>query len=86
MNALLYSRAQHAIADLKAAVYELLSETPAGLTNAEIGRRLGIYQGHIGHEGHISRTMLGLLERDEVVYQDEKSKVWRLRNDGDGHA
>ena len=49
------------------------------LTNAEIGRRLGIYQGHIGHEGHISRTVLGLLENEEVIVQDKQTKTWRLR-------
>jgi hypothetical protein len=44
------------MADLKGAVYELLESSDSPLSNAEIGRRLGIYQGHVGHEGHISRT------------------------------
>lgn len=50
------------------------------MTNAEIGRSLGIYAGHVGHEGHIPRTLLALMESDGVVSQDEKSKRWVLRN------
>ncbi len=79
MNTSLYTRAQRAMADLKGAVYELLAGSDSPLSNAEIGRRLGIYQGHIGHEGHISRTVLGLLEGEEVIVQDKASKTWRLR-------
>jgi len=48
------------------------------LTNAEIGRRLGIYRGHVGHEGHISRTILGFLEEEQVIIQ-ENDKTWCLR-------
>ena len=67
------------MAELKGSVYELLAESQSGLTNAEIGRRLGIYQGHVGHEGHISRTILGLLEAEGVVVQDRATKFWSLR-------
>ena len=80
MNESLYTRAQRAMADLKGAVYELIAEAESPLSNAEIGRRLGIYQGHVGHEGHISRTLLGLLESEEVIVQDKDTKMWRLRN------
>jgi hypothetical protein len=79
MNPSLYSRAQHAIAELKAVVYELLAGSEKPLTNAAIGRRLGIYHGHVGHEGHISRTILKLLESDEVIVQDPKTKTWQIR-------
>jgi hypothetical protein len=82
MNSSLYTRAQRAMADLKGAVYELIAESESPLSNAEIGRRLGIYQGHVGHEGHISRTVLGLLEAEEVIVQDKESKMWRLRESG----
>jgi hypothetical protein len=78
----LYSRAQLAIAELKGAVYELLAEAPDGMPNSEVGRNLGIYQGHVGHEGHISRTVLAMLEAEEVVVQDKATKVWRLRKSG----
>ena len=44
MDSSLYTRAQRAMADLKGAVYELLASSDSSLTNAEIGRRLGIYQ------------------------------------------
>ncbi len=81
MTTSLYTRAQLAMAELKGVVYELLSAAEGkGLSNAEIGRRLGIYQGHIGHEGHISRTVLGLLEAEEVIVQDKKTKLWSLRD------
>lgn len=49
------------MAKLREAIYLLLTEAPAsGLKNAQIGRSLGIYSGHAGHEGHISRTVLAL--------------------------
>ena len=75
-----YLDAQRALADLKGAIYETLSAAPdGGLTNAEIGRALGIYAGHVGHEGHVSRTLLALMESDGVAEQDEDSKRWRLK-------
>ena len=74
-----YHIAQRAIADLKAAVRMALEDAPKeGLTNAQIGRSLGIYAGHVGHVGHISRTMLAFLEVEGVAEQDENTKRWRL--------
>jgi len=75
-----YTRAQVAIAELKASVHELLDlePKPTLMTNAKIGRALGIYQGHKGHEGHISRTILALMEADGTVEQVER-KTWRIR-------
>ena len=35
--------------------------------------------GHVRHEGHVSRTLLGLMESEEVVRQDTESKKWFLR-------
>jgi hypothetical protein len=76
-----YSLAQSAMADLKAAVRLTLEHgPPAGLPNAQIGRMLGIYAGHIGHEGHISRTILAMLESEGVIEQLPETKSWRLRN------
>jgi hypothetical protein len=83
MDSSLYTRAQRAMAELKGTVYELLTTANTGLSNAEIGRRLGIYQGHIGHEGHISRTILSLLEAEQVVVQDKESKLWSIRRPPD---
>jgi hypothetical protein len=75
-----YQLAQRAMADLKSAVYAVLEEAPSdGLTNAEIGRGLGIYAGHIEHEGHISRTLLALMEKEGVVQQSQVTKRWTLR-------
>lgn len=76
-----YSEAQQAIATLKPLVRTVLELAPeGGLKNSEIGRSLGIYSGHIEHEGHISRTLLAMLEAEGVVQQDERTKQWTLRD------
>lgn len=75
-----YRLAQKAMVDLKTAVYFMISIGPKeGYTNAEIGRKLGIYAGHVGHEGHISRTILGLLESEGILDQEQESKKWTIR-------
>ena len=75
-----YHVAQRALADLKSAVHSLLASSPGeGLTNAEVGRSLGIYAGHEGHEGHISRTLLAMLQAEGVAEQDAQSLRWQLR-------
>jgi hypothetical protein len=74
-----YTQAQVAIANLKAAVLSLLQRASGGLTNAVIGRSLGIYAGHKGHEGHISRTVLAMLEAEGLVEQDSKDQTWSVR-------
>jgi len=74
-----YAMAQKALAELKTAVYiTLKSGPPEGLRNADVGRMLGIYAGHVGHEGHIPRTLLALMENEGVVQQDVE-KRWLLR-------
>jgi hypothetical protein len=73
-----YQDAQIAIATLKPPVHFTLANAPKELTNAQVGRALGIYGGHVGHEGHISRTLLALLESEGVGEQDPKTKRWRL--------
>jgi DNA-binding IclR family transcriptional regulator len=79
-----YHLAQQAIADLKSAIHQLLSEAgETGLTNAEIGRTLGIYTGHVGHEGHIPRTLLAVMEAEGVVSQDTQAKRWCIRKHGE---
>lgn len=77
-NSGLYRTAQIAIAELKATVYELLERSPDGLANAEIGRQLGIYMGHVGHEGHVSRTVLSLMEHEGSVQQAGKRGKWHI--------
>ena len=74
-----YHLAQSTMADLKAAVHQVLAGAPdGGLSNSQVGRLLGIYGGHVGHEGHISRTILAMLEGEGVAVQDSESKHWRL--------
>lgn len=75
-----YAIAQRAMADLKSAVYLLLKTGPtSGLRNADIGRALGIYAGHVEHEGHIPRTLLALMEREGVVQQHSETKLWTIK-------
>jgi hypothetical protein len=75
-----YYLAQSAIAQLKAAVHLVLSRASNdGLKNSDIGRQLGIYMGHVEHEGHIPRTLLAIMESEGVVEQDNETKAWRLR-------
>jgi hypothetical protein len=77
-----YERAQRAIAELKGSIYEILLRAgEQGLSNAQIGRSLGIYAGHIGHQGHIPRTMLALMENEGVAEQIEETKRWRIKID-----
>lgn len=73
-----YEKAQNGITLLKAAVYEMLLEAGnQGIRNVDIGKRLGIYAGHIGHEGHIPRTILELLKSEGVADQNA-DKRWYL--------
>jgi len=62
-----YTIAQTAMAQLKGAIHTLLSSNPDGLRNSEIGRALGIYMGHVEHEGHIPRTLLAIMQNEDVV-------------------
>jgi hypothetical protein len=76
-----YKLAQKALVDLKTSIYALLTSGPEeGLTNAQIGRGLGIYMGHVGHEGHIHRTLLAIMEAEGIVDQDGRSKKWKIKN------
>jgi len=79
-----YEQAQLAIANLKAAIHGLLSDknTPSkGLRNVDISRALGI-RGGIGSSGKlehldwISKTVLCMMEREEVV--ECNNRYWKL--------
>jgi hypothetical protein len=75
-----YALAQRAMADLKAAVYAVLKAGPLeGMRNADIGRTLGIHVGHLGHQGHIPRTLLAILQSEDVVKQDPLTKLWTIQ-------
>lgn len=74
-----YLNAQIAIAQLKGAVVAFLERNRDGASNAVIGRSLGIYAGHKGHEGHISRTVLRMLEDEGVVEQNSENQIWSIR-------
>ncbi|WP_298843203.1 hypothetical protein [uncultured Roseobacter sp.] len=78
-----YGTAQRAISDLKAAVHFVLTDAENkgqdGLRNVDVGKALGIYMGHVEHVGHISRTLLAMMEAEGVAEQDENGKMWRLK-------
>jgi DNA-binding IclR family transcriptional regulator len=78
-----YGRAQRAIADLKTSILQVLSVSGSkGLRNADIGHALGVNMGHSGsgrHEGHISMTLLQIMQEEGVVERDTDSKRWRLK-------
>ena len=69
-------QAQLALSMLKSSVYNLLKNTPtvAGLRNVDIARQLGIRGGigphhDIRHRDWISKTILCIMEREEVAEQ-----------------
>jgi len=71
-----YGQAQHAISILKSSIYNILKTTTnmAGLRNVDIARQLGIRGGigphhDIRHRDWISKTILSIMERDEVAEQ-----------------
>lgn len=80
-TAVAYAEAQAAIASLKSAVYRvLLNAAPDGLRNVDVGRALGIYAGHVKHQGHIPMVLLKAMESEGVVQQDSDTKLWRLKS------
>ena len=70
-----YDQAQLAISMLKSSVYNLLNANKAeGLRNVDVARKLGIRGGigphsEIQHRDWISKTILCIMEREEVVEQ-----------------
>jgi len=69
--------AREAVAVLKACVLRELLFQPQGLRNVDVGINLGIYFGHEGHVGHISRSLLAELESEGKVTQDKDTKLWK---------
>ena len=76
----LFLTAQKGLVEIKSAVLGYLKlNADRSLKNVEIGRALGIYGGHVGHEGHISRLALELLKADGLVDQSP-DKSWHLKD------
>jgi hypothetical protein len=74
-----YHRAQAALAELKAAVYLLLDDAPlGGLTDAQVGRSLGIHD--LGSDGRLTAALLAMMEAEGVVEHDPETDCWRLRS------
>ena len=70
-----YDQAQLAISMLKSSIYNLLNANRTeGLRNVDVARKLGIRGGigphsEIQHRDWISKTILCIMEREEVVEQ-----------------
>ena len=78
-----YEQAQLAITMLKSSIYNLLSESKEhGLRTVDVARKLGIRGGvgpnnDIRHWDWISKTILSMMEREEIV--ECKELHWFLR-------
>jgi len=67
---------ERALSELRGVVHAKLLENKDGLTNAQLGRSLGLYMGHVGHQGCVSRTILEMLKENEMAWQDPATKRW----------
>ena len=75
-----YQLSQRALADLKSAILIVLTENEIPMKNVDLGKLLGLYHGHVGHQGHITRTLLELMKSDGVVNQSDETKEWSIIN------
>jgi len=73
--------AQHGVINLKLAVLKLLCEQGAAMSNADIGKRLGIVSDYEGHHKHyFSWSLLGMMLKDGTVRK--KGKVYEITDAG----
>jgi len=74
-----YQMAQQAVSLMKIAIVRLLSESPEGLKNSDIGRRLGVNGDHLGGQpGWFPWTVLKMMELDRTVEQPVPKGPWKL--------
>ena len=77
MNSEVYSQSQQAIAILKSCIYRVLEESgDTGLRNSEISTKLGIRTADGSSKDWITRTVLAMMEREEVV--QKVSDLWYI--------
>lgn len=75
-----YQLAQHGMAEMKSDIHQVLKTVyPKAFKNHKIGRMLGIYQGHVRHEGHVSRTLLEIMKSEGTIEQNKEDKIWRMK-------
>ena len=78
MNSEIYSQSQQAISILKSCVYRVLEESGnKGLRNSEISTKLGIRTADGSSKDWITRTVLGMMEREEVV--EKNGDLWYVK-------
>ena len=79
MSSDVYEQSQLAVAMLKSCIYKVLEENKAtGLRNSQIATKLGIRTGDGKQRDWITKTILSMMEREEVVEQTE-NKFWHLK-------
>ena len=79
----LYGMAQDGINRIKSAILGLIIQAgDDGMRNVEIGKSLGVYSGHTAgeHEGHISRSLLNILQNEGMVEQRTDKKWYPIRH------
>ena len=68
-----YLLAQEAMGKLRSAIYLVLQRPRQRADKRPTWALIGcIYSGHVGHEGHISRTILALMEEEGVWNKSPK--------------
>jgi hypothetical protein len=78
MTASVYSQAQQAIAILKSCIYQVLEDSGnSGLRNADISTKLGVRTADGNSKDWITRTVLGMMEREEVV--EKVNNLWYIK-------
>ena len=79
MSSDVYEQSQMAIAMLKSCIYKVLEKNKeTGLRNSEISAKLGIRTGDGKQRDWITKTILTMMEREEVVEQSD-NKLWHIR-------
>lgn len=74
-----YELAQEAVSLMKSAIIRILADSPEGLKNSEIGRRLGVNADFLDdQQGWFQYTVLKIMELERTVEQTKPRGPWRL--------
>lgn len=73
-----YTIAQEAMAQLRSAIHQLLSEHPAGLSEGQIGLALGLKSAQIEDSSTIAALMLALMEAEGAIALDSAASIWKV--------
>lgn len=74
-----YELAQKSVVLMKKAIVVLLTSSPNGMSNTEIGRRLGVNGDFLGNQsGWFAYTVLKIMEAEHTVVQVKSRGPWRM--------